>query len=285
MNFTSDQAIALDSQFWVITTVKPTTMYITCLTEIFYIELQHPLDIIFLEESCDASTPSMLLPSHTTLSREVSQTKLGFQLEQLRLNYTDIKDFTAIKDISLETLSSTLLQIDSKYHWQMPTWLKFFLSIITTVIVIGIIVICCICRARGIYVEECLLHLCSKKSKTKSFVKKLLNTKSFSTMKNSQPMHITHPHLLEMIPLNEIKHHPGPSTSLKAMERSPLRQYGNKSSLPKIKENIQNSQKTMVRAKPEMVAAAMSELADIDFEKFYKKKANHLHKTPAFMEE
>ena len=39
----------------------------------------------------------MLLPSHTTLSKEVSQTKLGFQLEQLKLNYIDIKDFTAIK--------------------------------------------------------------------------------------------------------------------------------------------------------------------------------------------
>ena len=78
VNFTNDQAIALDSQFWVITTVKPTTMYITCLTKTFYIKLQHPLDIIFLEESCEVSTPSMLLPSHTTLSKEVSKTKLGF---------------------------------------------------------------------------------------------------------------------------------------------------------------------------------------------------------------
>ena len=97
-------------------------------------------------------------------------------------------------------------------------------------------------------------------------------------------MHITHPHLSEMIPLNEIKHHPEPSTSLKVMERSPLRQYRNKSSLPEIKENSQNSQKTMVRTTPEIVAA-LSELADTDFEKFYKKKANCLHKTTAFTEE
>ena len=72
VNFSSDQALALDSQFWVIVTVKPTTMCTTCFTKTFYIELQHPLDIIFLEESCEASTPSMLLPSHTTLSKEVS---------------------------------------------------------------------------------------------------------------------------------------------------------------------------------------------------------------------
>ena len=98
-------------------------------------------------------------------------------------------------------------------------------------------------------------------------------------------MHVTHHHLLEMLLLNEVKNHPEPSTSLKVMERSPLRQYRNKSSLPEIRGNSQNSRKTMVRATPEMIAATLSELADIDFEKFCKKKANHLYKTPAFMEE
>ena len=88
-----------------------------------------------------------------------------------------------------------------------------------------------------------------------------------------------------MIPLNEIIHHPELSISLKVIERSSLRQYENKSNLPEIKENSQNSWKTIVRATPEMVAAALLELADIDFEKFYKKKGNDLHKTPAYMEE
>ena len=129
----------------------------------------------------------------------------------------------------------------------MPTWLKIFLSIIITVIVMGIMVICCICRAREIYVEEHLLHLCSKKSQTKSFVKEPLNSKSFFIIKKSLSMHITHPHFSEMIHLNKIKHHPEPPTSLKVMERSPLRQYRNKSSLPEIKKNSQNSWKTMVR--------------------------------------
>ena len=35
VNFTSDQELALDLQFWVIMTFKPTTMYITCLTKTF----------------------------------------------------------------------------------------------------------------------------------------------------------------------------------------------------------------------------------------------------------
>ena len=115
-----------------------------------------------------------------------------------------VQEIPEIKYISLGKLSSTLSQIDSKYPWQIPTWLKI-LSIIITVIVIGIIVICCICRARGIYMKAHLLNLCSKKSKTRSFVKELLNSKSFSTMQDSSSMHIIHIHLSEMIPLNEIK--------------------------------------------------------------------------------
>ena len=109
INFTSDQVLALDSQFLAIVTVKPTTMYITCLTKTSYVELQHPLDIIFLEESCEASTPSMLLLSCTTLSKEISQTKLGFRQEQLKLNHTDIKDFTAIKYMPLKKLTEDQL--------------------------------------------------------------------------------------------------------------------------------------------------------------------------------
>ena len=69
VNFTRDQALSLDSQFWAILTVQPTTMQVNCLTKTYYIELQHPLDIIFLEESCEASIASMLLPSRTVLSR------------------------------------------------------------------------------------------------------------------------------------------------------------------------------------------------------------------------
>ena len=165
-------------------------MYITCLTKTSYIELQHPLDIILLEESCEASTPSMLLPSCTTLSKEISQTKLGFQQEQLKLNYTDIKDFTAIKymplkkltedqlnkwvqeipdikDITLGKLNITLLDISNEYPWQMPTWLKIFLSITITILVIGIIISSYLCRVREIYVEEHLLNWCPRKNNVK----------------------------------------------------------------------------------------------------------------------
>ena len=38
-NFTRGQALSLDSQFWAILTVQPTTMQVNCLTKTYYVEL------------------------------------------------------------------------------------------------------------------------------------------------------------------------------------------------------------------------------------------------------
>ena len=103
VNFTRDQALSLDSQFWAILTVQPTTMQVNCLTN--YVELQHPLDIIFLEESCEASTASMLLPSRMVLSKEVDSSQLGARQDQLKLHYQKIQDFTIIRNTPVEKLT------------------------------------------------------------------------------------------------------------------------------------------------------------------------------------
>ena len=92
-------------------------------------------------------------------------------------------------------------------------------------------------------------------------------------MKDLRPMHITHPHLSEMIPSNEIKHHPEPSTSLKVMDESlestnHLTQLMSNSDKSQIKRNNQSSQKMAIRN------SALSELSEIDFEKFYNNNNN-----------
>ena len=102
VNFTRDQAFSLDSQFWAILTVCPTTMQVNCLTKTYYVKLQHPLDIIFLEESCEASTVSMLLPARTILSKEVDSSQLGIRQDQLKLHYQKIQDFTIISNTRIE---------------------------------------------------------------------------------------------------------------------------------------------------------------------------------------
>ena len=61
-------------------------------------------------------------------------------------------------------------------------------------------------------------------------------------------MHIEHPHLEEMKPLKETRH------------------------------NSRMTYKKMTKATPDTVAEALSELSDLDFTKFYKKKSDRAHR-------
>ena len=179
VNFTRDQAFSLDSQFWAILTVRPTTMQVNCLTKTYYVKLQHPLDIIFLEESCEASTVSMLLPARTILSKEVDSSQLGIRQDQLKLHYQKIQDFTIIsntriekltpqqleskasyvpemKNISLDKFNATIAEINEEYPWQMPVWLKIILTVGITIFIIEAMTGCYVCRVRGVCLERCL---------------------------------------------------------------------------------------------------------------------------------
>ena len=62
-------------------------------------------------------------------------------------------------------------------------------------------------------------------------------------------MHIEHPHLEEMKPLKETRH------------------------------SSRVTEKKMTRATPDSVAEALSELSDLDFTKFYKKKSDCAHRS------
>ena len=152
-----------------------------------------------------------------------------------------------MENISLDEFNTTLTEINKEYPWQMPTWLKIAMTVVITIFIIGIIIGCHICRVRGIHLERCL----SKQDQydanyqNKSFKNSFRNTPSNS---NLQPEHIKHPHLGEMIPLKEIK------------------------------PNTKTTEKKMTRATPDSVAEALSELSDLDFTKFYKKKSDRAHR-------
>ena len=121
----------------------------------------------------------MLLPSHTVLSKEVDSSQLGVRQDQLKLHYQKIQDFTIIRNtpiekltpqqleskaqyipemenISLDEFNTTFAEINKEYPWQMPIWLKIFMTIVIMIFIIGIIVGCYICRVRGIRLEWCL---------------------------------------------------------------------------------------------------------------------------------
>ena len=269
VNFTRDQALSLDSQFWVVLTVQPTTMQVNCLTKTYYVELQHPLDIIFLEESCEASTISMLLPSHTVLSKAVDSSQLGVRQDQLKLHYQKIQDFTIIRNtpiekltpqqleskaqdipemenISLDEFNTTLAKINKEYPWQMPIWLKIFMTIVITIFVMGIIVGCYICRVRGIRLEWCLPK--QDRNNTNYQNNSLKNSfRNNPSNRNLRSVHIEHPHLGEMMPLREIR--PNSKTTEKKMTREvPHEDFDT------ISENSENKHRRTTRATPDSVA-------------------------------
>ena len=292
VNFTRDQALSLDSQFWVILTVQPTTIQVNCLTKTYYVELQHPLDIIFLEESCEASTASMLLPSRTVLSKEVDSSQLGARQDQLKLHYQKIQDFTIIRNtpvekltpqqleskasnipemenISLDEFNTTLTEINKEYPWQMPIWLNIIMTIVITIFITGIIVGCYICRVRGIRLERCLpkQDRYNTNYQNNSFKNSFRNSPS---NRNLRPVHIEHPHLGEMMPLREIR--PNSKTTEKKMTREAPQE-----GFDTIFGNPKNKHRKTTKATPDLVAEALSELSDLDFIKFYKKISDHAH--------
>ena len=121
-----------------------------------------------------------------------------------------------MENISLDEFNTTLAEINKEYPWQMPTWLKIFMTIVITIFIIGIIVGCYICRVRGIHLEWCLLKQdqSNVNYKNNSFKNSFRDNPS---NRNLWPVHIEHPHLGETIPLGEIK--PNSKATKKKMTR------------------------------------------------------------------
>ena len=246
-------------------------MQVSCLTKTYYVKLQHPLDIIFLEESCEASTVSMLLPSRTVLSKEVDSSQLGIRLDQLKLHYQKIQDFTIIsntpiekltpqqleskasyipemENISLDKFNTTMTEINKEYPWQMPVWLKIILTIGITIFIIGAMIDD---RVRGVHLGWCLSKRNQYGTNNQNITFKNAS-RNISSNSNLRSVHIEHPHFEEMRPLQETEC------------------------------NSRTKGKKMTKATPDLVAEAWSELSDLDFTKFYKKKsgrANRLQTT------
>ena len=90
-------------------------------------------------------------------------------------------------------------------------------------------------------------------------------------------MPIEHPHLGEMIPLREIN--PNSKTTKKKMTREVSQE-----SSDTILGNFENRYNKTTIATPDMVAEALSELSDLDFTKFYKKKSDLAHRLQTTIE-
>ena len=68
--FISDQALSLEPNFWVVITQKPIVLHINCLQHTLCKKVKHPIDIIHLEDGCEATSATLVLPGHSHLIKE-----------------------------------------------------------------------------------------------------------------------------------------------------------------------------------------------------------------------
>ena len=59
------------------------------------------------------------LPTRNSLSKEISSRKLGYQLTNFDLDYTDVYDFTLVRDIKIPPLTEKELE---NLATNIPKW-------------------------------------------------------------------------------------------------------------------------------------------------------------------
>ena len=177
INQTTDHAVSLDYYYWAITTMKPSKLQVVCLTSLFYIKLKLPINIIHIPDACEAYTNTFFSPARNSLGKEIGSSKLGNKATNFELDYTDVSDFTLVRDfqipplmkkklenlatnipemaeVTVHSLSTKLQNINRNYAYTMPDWLKIMLTVTSTVMTIIVIAVINYAKKSG----NCLLR-------------------------------------------------------------------------------------------------------------------------------
>ena len=118
-----------------------------CLTPSYYVKCTFLIDIIHVPDACKANTNMFFLPARNSLSKEIGSRKSEKQPGNFDLDYTDVSDFTLVRDINIppltkdelerlatnitemaevtvHTLSNILQEINRNYPYTIPDWFK-----------------------------------------------------------------------------------------------------------------------------------------------------------------
>ena len=149
-NQTRDKAVNINSNYWALTTLTPTILQVTCLTTSYQIKVKYPYDIVYLPNSCEATTNNYLIPANDKISTEISFEEFGLSSTKLKLQYENITDFALfqkldfpklsqdeithlaqqfppLEEIKIEHIRDTLKVINENYPYIMPIWLQVFI--------------------------------------------------------------------------------------------------------------------------------------------------------------
>ena len=260
-------------------------LYINCLQCTSFKKGQHPIDIIHLEDGCEATSATLVLPGHSHLIKEDNYLVRTHSV-QFKLQYTKIQDFRLLKQIfphqltpeelekignsipepqssSIAKLQGQIKFINTKYPHSMPLYLKIVIACSSTAITIIIIYV---------------IYRYCKYGCTKGLLKPLCHKKHKQLMKTSN---LGTPALSEFISdANKLtwqpRHHPRSSVVIEEMELQPI--------VPPVPTghgalvitaadmNEGLLRKDVVRATPDNVAKALESVVRLNFNQYYKKK-------------
>ena len=282
--FISDQALSLEPNFWVVITQKPIVLHINCLQHTSYKKVKHPIDIVHLDDGCEATSVTLVLPGHSHLIKEDNYLART-HVVQFKLQYTEIQDFWLLKQTfpcqltskelekignsipepqssSITKLQERIRYINTNYPHSMPLYLKIVIACSSTATVIIIIyVIYRYCKygcTKGL-----LRPLCHKKHKL------LTKTSNPGTPASSELISDTN--RLAWQPM----HPPRSSVVIQEMELQPMVSLVTGHASPAIKAadaNVELPLKDTVRATPDNVAKALESAIRLNFDHYYKKK-------------
>ena len=154
--FIRDTAISLEPNFWVVITQKPVILHVNCLKDTTYLQPQFPIDILHLQDGCEVTAATLVLPGHSRLVKE-DQFLTDSHSVRLTLQYNELHDFQLIKHIlphklspqqleaigksipepqtvTITKLQGQLKQINESYPYEMPLVLKIVLTIASTIL-------------------------------------------------------------------------------------------------------------------------------------------------------
>ncbi len=159
---TTNLAINLQDCHWAISALVSDRLFIQCLTETHYIDIQPPLQIIELPDSCEAHSKEILIPAYTeqSMTRELKPPKQRFlNLSEMHVDLMDLHLFQGpvfaklsqidleamsielkpMENIPIEEIPVQLAQINKEYPYSMPQWLVILLSVVSTIIGLALI--------------------------------------------------------------------------------------------------------------------------------------------------
>lgn len=161
-DYSHDMAVNLGNNIWALAVLEPTELHVTCLTYSYQINVETNFKLVKLENTCQAYSPNLILPSGNQMSEEQNGSLIKQRFFNYDMEYTAIPNFhlmqtfnithlTAeqldtlsddlppIKGITIKNVTSLLKKINKNYPYIFPTYGYILASVAGTVLVLLII--------------------------------------------------------------------------------------------------------------------------------------------------